>query len=100
MGRSRPGVISVWPPQRVTPSSPQAVLTSAAMVFGQPGCRSPFRKEHDHKEPQRACAKDGNVVGVDVNSVTPDEIGGKGDRVCRDNKKAVAYVDDRRVLAN
>ena len=59
-----------------------------------------LRKEHDDEEPQRARAQDGNVVRVDVNSVTPDVISGKGDGICRDDEIAIACFDDGRVLAN
>ena len=68
--------------------------------LGQFGRRAALRKEHDDEEPQRARTQDGNVVRVDVNSVTPDVIRGKGDGICRDDEIAIACVDDGRVLAN
>src|ERR1035437_8874403 len=68
--------------------------------LGQFGLRAALRKKHDDEEPQRARAQDGNVVRVDVNSVTPDVISGKGDGICRDDEIAIARVDDGRVLAN
>ena len=68
--------------------------------LGQFGRRAALRKEHDDEEPQRARAQDGNVVRVDVNSVTPDVISGKGDGICRNDEIAITCVDDGRVLAN
>ena len=53
-----------------------------------------------HFWPGAQPAQDGNVVRVDVNSVTPDVISGKGDGICRDDEIAIACVDDGRVLAN
>ena len=67
---------------------------------GQFGRRAALWKEHDDEEPQRARAQDGNVVRVDVNSVMPDVISGKGDGVCRDDEIVVTCVDHGRVLAN
>ena len=68
--------------------------------LGEFGLRAALRKEHDDEEPQRARAQNGNVVRVDVNSVTPDVISGKGDGICRDDEIAIACVDDGGVLAN
>ena len=93
-------MISVCPPPMVTPSSSHVVRTFGHDRLGQFGLRAALRKEHDDEEPQRACAQDGNVVRVDVNSVTPDVISGKGNGICRDDEIAIAFVDDGRVLAN
>ena len=58
--------------------------------LGQFGLRAALRKEHDDEEPQRARAHDGNVVRVDVNSVTPDVISGEGNGICRDDEIVIA----------
>jgi hypothetical protein len=84
-------VISVCPPQ---------IPHIGHDRLGQVGCCVALRKEHDDEEPQRACAQYSNVVRVDVNSITPDMIGGKGDGICRDDEIAIAYVDDGRILAD
>ncbi len=68
--------------------------------LGQFRRRAAIRKEHDDEEPQRAHAQDGYVVCIDVNSVTPNVISGKGDGICRDDEIAIPCVDDGRVLAN
>jgi hypothetical protein len=68
--------------------------------LGQFGRCATFRKEHDDKKPEGACAHDGNIVGVDVNCVTPDLIGGEGDGIGGDDEIKISSIDDRRILAN
>ena len=59
-----------------------------------------FRKEQHHKEPQGPGAHDGHVVGIDVDRIPPDVIGGKRDGVGRDDQATVARIDDGCVLSN
>jgi hypothetical protein len=51
-------------------------------------CGSP--EKQDNEEPQRARAQDGDIVGVDVDGVPADVLGGKGDRIRRDEEITIA----------
>jgi hypothetical protein len=62
--------------------------------------RAALRKEHVDKEPERSCAQDGNVVGVEVNRVTPDVIRGEGHGIGRDDEIPISGIDDGCVFAN
>ena len=68
--------------------------------LGQLGCRAILWKKHDNEKPERPCAQDGNVVRVDVNCVTADLIGGKGDGIGPNDEIVISGVDDGRVLTN
>ena len=57
-------------------------------------------QQHRVEHPQRARAAGGHVVGVDIDGIPADLVGGKGDGVGLDDHVAVAHVDDGHILAH
>jgi len=62
-------------------------------------CPAIGQKQHGH-EPSWSCTATGQVVGADVDSVPPQLLGGKRDRVGLRHEVAIAHIDDCRVLAD
>ena len=58
--------------------------------------RAALRQEQYHEKPARSRTHDGDVVGVDMNRVRSDAVGGKGDRVGGDHEAAVRRRRSRR----
>src|SRR5439155_141296 len=57
-------------------------------------------KQERREEPTRTRAAYGDVIGVDLERVPADLVGGERDRVGGGHEIAVAHVDDRRVLTD
>ena len=67
--------------------------------FGQFRGGLPGRQQHRRQEPTRLPAHHRDVVGVDVDRVPADLIGGEGDRIGLGNQVAVAEIEHGGVFA-
>ena len=75
------GVTSVCPPTRPTPSSAQASCSWREDVLHQLRGGGALGQQQGGQEPARRRADGGEVVGVDVDGVPADLVGGEGDGV-------------------
>ena len=100
MGRSSPGVTSVWPPTRATrcDSARGAELREERGDLRLGG--TPLGKETRGQEPARNRAAHGEVVGVDHQGVPAQVLRHERDRIRRGDQVAVAHVEHGRVLAD
>ena len=59
---------------------------------------APLRQQQRGEKPARRATHAGDVVGIDVDRVKADGIGGKGDGVGLGDEQSVPEVDYRRIL--